>query len=42
MRTPPIVGTIALRMSASFIDSCPTMAVKGNEWRSRVIPTFQG
>jgi hypothetical protein len=29
MRTPPIVGTTALRIKASFIDSWPTIAVKG-------------
>jgi len=29
MSTPPTAGTMALRMSASFIDSWPTMAVKG-------------
>src|SRR5437899_697749 len=39
MRTPPIVGTTALRIRASFIDSWPTIAVKGNEWRSSVTLT---
>src|SRR5207237_3959018 len=34
--TPPIVGTMAFRIRASFIDSWPTMAVKGYECRSRV------
>ena len=29
IRTPPMVGTMAFRMSASFIDSWPTIAVKG-------------
>jgi len=29
MRTPAMVGTIAFRIRASFIDSWPTIAVKG-------------
>ena len=41
MSTPPIVGTIAFRIRASFIDSWPTIAVKGNECRSRVTLTYK-
>src|SRR5437868_7553059 len=36
MSTPPMVGTIAFRIRASFIESCPTIAVNGNECRSRL------
>src|SRR6266851_153860 len=39
MRTPPIVGTMALRINASFIDSWPTIAVKGKLWRSSFMLT---
>src|SRR5882762_8050486 len=40
MRTPPMVGTTALRIRASFIDSWPTIAVKGKLWRSSVMLTW--
>src|SRR5438874_4915846 len=36
MSTPPMVGTIAFRIRASFIESWPTIAVNGKECRSRV------
>src|SRR3977135_2294873 len=39
MSTPPIVGTTALRIRASFIDSCPTIPVKGKTWRSSTMLT---
>src|SRR6266566_6821684 len=39
MRTPPMVGTTALRIRASFMDSWPTIAVKGKLWRSSVMLT---
>src|ERR1700694_187116 len=39
MRTPPIVGTIAFKIRASFIDSWPTIAVKGKLCRSSVTLT---
>jgi len=29
MRTPPMVGLMALSTKAIFISSCPTIAVKG-------------
>ena len=32
--TPPILGSITFRMSASFISSWPTMAVKGKTGRA--------
>src|SRR5438270_1289438 len=37
--TPPIAGLMALRTRASFMRSCPTIAVKGNEYRSRATAT---
>jgi hypothetical protein len=41
MSTPPTVGTMALRIRASFMDSWPTIAVKGKLWRSSVTLIFQ-
>src|SRR4029077_14045403 len=35
IRTPPMVGTTAFRIRASFIESWPTIAVKGKTWRSK-------
>jgi hypothetical protein len=35
-----MVGTTALRIRASFIDSWPTIAVKGKLWRSSVMLTW--
>jgi hypothetical protein len=31
--TPPILGSITFNISASFISSCPTIALKGNTGR---------
>jgi hypothetical protein len=34
-----MVGMMALRIKASFIESWPTIAVNGKEWRSSVMLT---
>ena len=38
--TPPIVGSVAAIISASFISSWPTMAEKGNALRMGPVTTF--
>jgi len=37
INTPPINGLMAFSSNATFIDSCPTMAVNGNTARVRMI-----
>ncbi len=41
MITPPILGSITLSASASFISSWPTIAVKGNIGRAVVFVVFK-
>jgi hypothetical protein len=39
MSTPPTDGAMTLRRSASFISSCPTIAVKGKAGRGVAVLT---